>query len=61
MRLVFIIVGILCLLLGCVWLLQGINILRGSMMSGQTKWALYGAILLIVGIVLLVASRRRVA
>ena len=59
MRLVFMIVGILCLLVGCIWLLQGINILRGSMMSGQTKWARYGVILLIVGLVLLFASRRR--
>ena len=59
MRIVLIIVGILCLLIGCVWLLQGINILRGSYMSGQTKWALWGVLLLIVGIGLLVTSRRR--
>jgi uncharacterized membrane protein len=44
-----------------VWFLQGINILPGSFMTGQTKWAVYGAVLVVVGIVLLIrANRRRV-
>ena len=48
-------------MVGCVWFLQGINILPGSFMTGQTKWAVYGAILVVVGIVLLIrANRRRV-
>jgi uncharacterized membrane protein HdeD (DUF308 family) len=50
MRIVTIVAGVLCLLLGCVWILQGINILPGSFMTGQTKWAIYGALLVIVGI-----------
>ena len=55
------VVGGLCLVVGCVWFLQGINILPGSFMTGQTKWAVYGAILFLVGIVLLIrANRRRV-
>ena len=55
------VVGGLCLVVGCVWFLQGINILPGSFMTGQTKWAVYGAVLVIVGIVLLIrANRRRV-
>lgn len=53
--------GILCVLVGCVWVLQGINVLPGSFMTGQTKWAVYGGLLLIAGIaVLVVANRRRV-
>jgi len=53
--------GILFLLMGCVWFLQGINVLPGSFMTGQTKWAVYGAIVFVVGIGLLVkANRRRV-
>jgi uncharacterized membrane protein HdeD (DUF308 family) len=51
--------GVLCLLLGCVWILQGINILPGSFMTGQTKWAIYGAILVIIGIGLLFSANRR--
>ena len=59
MRIALIVLGILCLLVGCVWLLQGINILRGSFMSGQPRWALYGALLVVVGLGLLVATNRR--
>ena len=36
MRIVMNIVAILSLLMGCVWVLQGINILPGSFMTGQT-------------------------
>ena len=61
MRIVMNIVAILSLLMGCVWVLQGINILPGSFMTGQTKWAVYGALLMLAGIGLLIrANRRRV-
>jgi hypothetical protein len=59
MRIVTIVLGVLCLLLGCVWILQGINILPGSFMTGQTKWAIYGCLLAIVGIGLLISANRR--
>jgi hypothetical protein len=59
MRVVMIVAGVLCLLLGCVWILQGINILPGSFMTGQTKWAIYGALLVIIGIGLLFSANRR--
>jgi hypothetical protein len=61
MRIASNVVGVLCLLVGCIWFLQGINILPGSFMTGQTKWAVYGGLLLVAGIaVLVVANRRRV-
>ena len=59
MRIVLNIAGVLWLLMGCVWILQGINILPGSFMTGQTKWALYGGILVVAGIVLLISANRR--
>jgi uncharacterized integral membrane protein len=59
MRIALNILGILCLLIGCVWFLQGINIIPGSFMTGQTKWALYGGIMAAVGIGLLFAANRR--
>ena len=59
MRIALIVVGVLCLLIGCVWILQGINILPGSFMSGHAKWLLYGGLVTIVGIALLVAATRR--
>jgi hypothetical protein len=59
MRIVLNVLGILCLLAGCVWILQGINILPGSFMTGQTKWAIYGALMAVVGIALLISGKRR--
>lgn len=50
--------GALLLLMGGVWMLQGIGMLPGSFMTGQTKWAAYGAIAAAVGLALLVAARR---
>jgi hypothetical protein len=57
-----IIVGIVLILLGGLWTLQGVGILGGSVMTGQTFWAIVGAILLIAGIVLCgIGLRRRPA
>ena len=59
MRIVLNVLGILCLLVGCIWILQGINILPGSFMTGQTKWAIYGGLLAAAGIGLLISANRR--
>jgi hypothetical protein len=59
MRIALNVSGSLFLLVGCVWFLQGINILPGSFMTGQTKWAVYGGLLLVAGIGLLIAANRR--
>ena len=59
MRMPMTIAGALLVLMGGVWILQGINVLPGSFMTGQTKWAVYGALLLVAGIGLIVAARRR--
>jgi hypothetical protein len=59
MRIALNVLGALCLLTGCVWFLQGINVLPGSFMTGQTKWAIYGGVLLLAGIGLVIAANRR--
>lgn len=59
MRIALSIVGILFLLAGGLWFLQGINVLPGSFMTGQARWAVYGAILIVAGIGCLVAAKRR--
>jgi len=59
MRIALNIAGILCLLVGCVWILQGITILPGSFMTGQTKWAVYGGIVAVAGVGLLISANRR--
>lgn len=59
MRIAFYVLGALCCLMGGVWFLQGINVLPGSFMTGQTKWAIYGGLLVLVGVCLIVAGATR--
>ena len=63
MRYVLLISGGLMILMGGVWLLQGIGILPGSFMTGQVFWAVMGAVFMAVGGWLVLAgfrlSRRR--
>jgi hypothetical protein len=59
MKIVISIIGVLIALMGLVWFMQGINILPGSMMTGQIQWAIYGAIAVVVGIGLLIVGNRR--
>jgi hypothetical protein len=59
MRITLNIVGTLVVLAGVVWFLQGINVLPGSFMTGQTRWAIYGGIAFAAGIVLLLLANRR--
>ena len=40
------------LLVGIIWVLQGLNILPGSFMTGQIIWAVYGAPMALIGGVL---------
>jgi hypothetical protein len=52
------ILGALLVLFGTIWFLQGINILPGSFMTGQIRWAVYGGIAVVAGIGLLVKAYR---
>jgi hypothetical protein len=60
MKIVFNILGGLMMLMGAVWFLQGINVLPGSFMTGETRWAVYGAIAVVLGVMLLLLNNRRV-
>jgi hypothetical protein len=53
------ILGVLLVLFGTIWFLQGINVLPGSFMTGQIRWAVYGGIAVIAGVALLVLAKRR--
>jgi uncharacterized membrane protein YidH (DUF202 family) len=58
MRTMLIVVGALLMLVGTVWFFQGINVLPGSFMTGQTQWAVYGAIAFVVGAFAFYRGRR---
>ena len=53
------IVGAVLVVLGVVWVLQGLNVLRGSFMSDETMWAWIGAAAIVVGLPVLVRGLRR--
>ena len=59
MKIALNVIGVLLILPGIVWFLQGINVLPGSFMTGQTQWAVYGGILIVVGAGLLWWANRR--
>jgi hypothetical protein len=59
MRWALLLVGIVLMLIGSVWLLQGASILPGSVMSGQLFWAWVGGIVLIAGVVVFALAVRR--
>ncbi len=59
LRWLLVVVGILMILLGGLWTLQGVNILPGSFMSGQSFWAITGVLVLIVGAVFCYFGLRR--
>ena len=61
MRTISLVLGIIALLTGGVWILQGVGILPGSFMSGQRTWLLIGLVVAAVGVALLYNGVRRTA
>ena len=53
------IVGIILMVMGTIWFLQGINILPGSFMTGQPRWAVNGVIAFAVGVLITIRVQRR--
>jgi hypothetical protein len=62
MRVVSSLLGLLLVLLGGVWILQGLNLaFRVGFMVGDPQWVLWGALLALVGVGQLVWSNTRQA
>lgn len=59
MKIIQNIAGVLLVLMGGIWFLQGIGVLPGSFMSGQAKWVVYGGVAAVSGLVLLIIANRR--
>ena len=58
MRRVLIISGAVLVILGAVWMLQGLNVLPGSFMTGRPEWAVYGATAICLGAALFLFAGR---
>jgi hypothetical protein len=61
MHWVRLVVGILCGLLGLLWIGQGLNLIRGSFMTGQLQWAIIGIVLVVVAAWLIWGAVRRLS
>ena len=59
MRMLLLVFGSLLVVAGGIWFFQGIGLLPGSLMTGQLRWAQYGAIAIFVGALVIVFARRR--
>ena len=59
MRITLNIIGLLLLCFGILWILQGLNILGDGFGTGQNKWGLAGAGVLLASIVVLTSANRK--
>ena len=59
MKIAMNIFGVLLVAVGIVWILQGVNILPGSFMTGQIQWAYNGTICALIGAVVIYFANRR--
>ncbi len=53
------VLAVLLILAGGIWVLQGVNILPGSFMTGDPQWAINGAITIVIGTGLFWFSNRK--
>jgi hypothetical protein len=60
-RVALIVVGLIALVVGVVWVGQGLNLIPGSFMTGSRTWLTAGLVVGVVGLVLLVLGIRRPA
>jgi hypothetical protein len=58
MKTVLNIIGILLILSGAIFFLQGMNVLPGSTMTGDPQWAINGGVMLAIGTGLMFWSKR---
>lgn len=53
------ITGVILVLIGALWMLQGLGIVGGSFMTGQSQWLYIGIFTAIAGMALLAWAARR--
>lgn len=51
------VLGLVLFVVGLVWFLQGVGVLGGSVMSGDTLWAVVGPAVAVLGLVLALSGR----
>jgi uncharacterized membrane protein len=62
MKTLLLVIGVVAILMGLLWIGQGLGYVmwpRSSFMLQQTQWAYYGAALAVIGLIVVLWSRRR--
>jgi LPXTG-motif cell wall-anchored protein len=59
MKTIQMLIGGLLLLVGGVWILQGVGVLAGSVMTGQSLWLYIGIGVMLIGVGVIYRARRR--
>ena len=54
-----VVAGLLLVLIGAVWALQGVGVIGGSFMTNSPLWLVIGVVLVVAGIALLARLRTR--
>jgi hypothetical protein len=51
--------GVLAIVLGTIWTLQGLNVLTDAKMSNVRLWAVVGPVVAVIGLVLIIVGVRQ--
>jgi hypothetical protein len=61
MKTILNVLGIICLPVGAIWLLQGTKVITIGFMAGHRRWIVVGGVVLIVGILVLIFNNKKSA
>jgi hypothetical protein len=53
------VIGVILVVVGGVWTLQGVGYIKGSFMTGTTTWSVVGPIVVIIGLAMAATGLRR--
>ena len=59
MRTASVVLGMILLLVGLVWIGQGLDLIPGSFMTGNRTWFYTGLVMALVGAVLIILGKRK--
>lgn len=54
-----VVIGVILVLVGLVWIGQGLNLIPGSFMTGNRTWLYTGLVMAVVGAGLIIIGRRK--
>ncbi len=53
-----VVIGVVAIAVGVVWFFQGLGVIKGSFMTGEVVWSVFGLFAFFIGAALLDGARR---